>query len=160
MRVLASLAIVSLISLGQTPSPQIAVSLSGTVVDPAGTLVPGVALELKQGTTTIQRTTSNRAGAWAFEKVAPGSYTINAALQGFATTVMSITVAPSDLTGLKLPMKVGQAAEIVAVSGPGTESSPAKEGSIQLGISPGFPGGAGSGAGSGAGTGAGAGFPG
>ena len=156
MRFLASLAIVSLVSLGQTPSPPTAVSVSGTVVDPAGTPVPGVALELRQGSTAVQRTRSNQAGAWAFAKVAPGSYTINAALQGFATTVMSVTVAQSDLTGLKLPMKVGQAAEIVPVGGGGQSE-------LLLGLgSTGAPAnrGAGQGLGGGVGSGVGAGVAG
>lgn len=115
-------------------------SISGTVVDPAGSVIPGVSLELRQGAAVQQRTTSNARGAWAFARVAPGKYEIRAMLSGFVTTVMPVTVGESDVTALRIPMKVGALSETVMVTGESTAAAKAVPGGVLGGVVGGLPG--------------------
>jgi Ca-activated chloride channel family protein len=118
MRLLASLAVALLvafthpISFAQQTAPG---SASGTVVDPAGTPVPGATLELLRGDSVMQRTVSDATGAWKFEKITPGDYRIRVTLAGFATTVVAVRIESVDAF-LRIPLKVGQLAETVTIS--------------------------------------------
>ena len=116
MRVFAPLLVVCALAVGVAASLQTR-SISGSVVDPAGTPIPGVALELRQGAAVQQRTTSDRAGAWTFAAVAPGRYEIRAALAGFSTAVMPVTVDTRDILALRIPLKVGAVTETVTLGG-------------------------------------------
>jgi len=50
-------------------------AISGTVTDPAGSLVPGVHVSLTQMETRVRRTAvSNGAGIYRFDAVVPGVY--------------------------------------------------------------------------------------
>ncbi|HVL70020.1 MAG TPA: carboxypeptidase-like regulatory domain-containing protein, partial [Vicinamibacterales bacterium] len=125
MRVLAPLLFVCALAVGVAASVQTTASISGTVVDPAGSPVPGVTLELVRGAAVQQRTTSDGAGAWKFEKVSRGEYEIRARLAGFATSVAKVSVGTSDIVTLRIPMKIGAQGETVAVTAgsPATESA-------------------------------------
>lgn len=121
MRVLACLAIVCVVAFtpqAVSPPPQAqSFSISGTVVDPAGSVIPGVVLELRKGAALEQRTTSNAEGFWTFDKVTPGTYEIRAMLSGFATSIVPLTVGHQHIAALKIPMKVGALTETVTVAG-------------------------------------------
>ncbi len=67
-------------------------TVSGTVVDPAGGVVAGVAVELRQAEKVLQRTVSDAAGAWRFGNVAAGNVQIRFKLSGFVTTEAHISV--------------------------------------------------------------------
>jgi Ca-activated chloride channel family protein len=118
MRLLASLVVACFVALShpvsfaQQTSPG---SASGTVVDPAGSPVPGATLELLRGATVIAKTVSDGNGAWTFEKLAPGEYQIRVTLAGFATTVVSLRIEGVD-AHLRIPLKVGQLAETVTIT--------------------------------------------
>ncbi len=118
MRVLASLVLACLVAFSQpisfaqqTPLG----SASGTVVDPAGSPIPGAALELRQGDKVVQRTVSDGQGAWKFEKLPAGDYLIRVTLAGFATTVLSVSINGTDAF-IRIPMKVGQLSETVTIT--------------------------------------------
>lgn len=119
MRVFAPLVVVCALVVGVAATLQNRV-LSGSVVDPAGSAVPGVTLELRRGTSVEQRTVSDRGGAWRFEKVTPGAYEIRASLSGFATSVVPVTVSDKDVVALRIPLKAGAMAEMVTVAPPAT----------------------------------------
>src|SRR5687768_18484499 len=70
--------------------------VAGTVVDPAGGVIPGVAVELRQGQKVLQRTVSDAAGAWKFSNVSAGSVQIRFTLAGFVTTEAHIQVGDTD----------------------------------------------------------------
>jgi Ca-activated chloride channel family protein len=122
MRVLACLTMVCLVALTPraTSSPQSTAtptfSITGTVVDPARTPIPGVALELRRGAAVEARTTTNRDGVWTFEKVAPGAYEIRAMLSGFATMVVPVTISNQHIAAMTIRMKVGALSETVTVT--------------------------------------------
>src|SRR5215813_13412200 len=64
-------------------------SISGIVQDPSKALVPGVTLTVTNQETGVTLTTvTNEAGAYGFPSIAPGKYTISAALPGFRTSTL------------------------------------------------------------------------
>ena len=54
--------------------------LSGTVVDPAGRPIPGVAMELRLPKGEVRRTVSDAQGAWTFDKLQAGQMELQAAM--------------------------------------------------------------------------------
>ncbi|HTS58641.1 MAG TPA: carboxypeptidase-like regulatory domain-containing protein, partial [Terriglobales bacterium] len=63
-------------------------AISGTVTDPAGSVVAGVHVLLTQIETRVRRTArSNGAGIYRFDAVAPGLYELRATQPGFSAFV-------------------------------------------------------------------------
>jgi len=90
-------------------------TVTGTVVDPAGSAVPGAAVELRQGPKVLQRTVSDAAGAWKFANVPTGSVQVRFTLAGFVTTEAHIQVADTDPPAFRVVLKVGAVSEAVTV---------------------------------------------
>lgn len=64
-------------------------SLAGTVTDPTGAVIPGVAITIVNTQTGLQReTTSNAEGRYSFPQVLPGAYQLTAKSPGFADVVI------------------------------------------------------------------------
>ncbi|HJR60053.1 MAG TPA: von Willebrand factor type A domain-containing protein [Vicinamibacterales bacterium] len=115
MRFLAPVVVFCLLAVGHA-APLQTLSIAGKVVDPAGGALPGVAVELRQGATVRQRTTSDANGDWRFEKVAPGDYRVRMTMAGFVTTEAVVALreaAPPPV--LTVVLKVGVASETVVV---------------------------------------------
>ena len=65
-------------------------TISGTVSDPQGAVVPGVAVEARNtGTNITARATSNERGFFTMPGLAVGQYEINAQKTGFKRAVRS-----------------------------------------------------------------------
>ncbi|HEU5339683.1 TonB-dependent receptor [Edaphobacter sp.] len=65
---------------------QATTSLSGTVTDTSGAVVPGAAVKLVSPLTGVTRaTTTDKGGAYAFPQLAPGRYELTVVSAGFAT---------------------------------------------------------------------------
>src|SRR5438552_9888126 len=65
---------------------QVNASLSGTVVDASGALIPGVEVTAKNINTGISDTRlTNESGSFVFPSLQPGTYTLSAVLPGFRT---------------------------------------------------------------------------
>ena len=114
MRVFAPLLIVCLFVFGQGASLQTR-TISGTVVDPAGQVIPGVAIELRKGTSVQRRTTSDSAGAWKFDGVDTGDYVVRLSLSGFVTTDLRLRVGDTTPAPVRVVLKVGAVSETVTV---------------------------------------------
>src|SRR5437762_13145868 len=73
-------------------------ALHGTVVDPAGAVVPGVTVTLLNPTTGQAQTTMTDAkGLYAFSLLSPGTYEVEVFAQGFKTSIaMSVVVNVSE----------------------------------------------------------------
>ena len=95
--------------------------VSGVTVDPAGGAVPGVAVELRQGSGTARRTVSDAQGTWKFDNVTEGTYEIRASLAGFRTSVMTVALKATALPLLRITLQIGDIAETVVVSGQSAE---------------------------------------
>jgi hypothetical protein len=92
-------------------------TVSGTVRDEQGAVLPGVAVTL-QGVDAKRESATEADGRFRFLDLAPGPYTLTVALQGFSTVVNeAIVVAVGKTVDLPLTMKVASVAETITVSG-------------------------------------------
>jgi hypothetical protein len=94
-------------------------SISGTVVDRDGGIIPGASVTAKSQTTGSELTTiTNGAGVFSIPSVDAGVYTVTVSLTGFTTYVLNdLTVrlgAPADI---KAVLQVGALTEQVHVTG-------------------------------------------
>src|SRR3954465_9031230 len=77
-------------------------TLSGTVTDEQGGILPGVTVTIA-GTDRTTTATSDDAGKFRFLNLAPGPYKVSLALQGFTTTVRENVLVAVGAT-IDLPM--------------------------------------------------------
>src|SRR5262249_12229507 len=93
-------------------------TLSGSVTDEQGAVVPGVTVTITGSDRTLT-TVTDEAGKFRFLNLAPGQYKVSLTLQGFATAVrdhIEVRVgATTDLAGLS--MKVAAVTEAINVTG-------------------------------------------
>lgn len=94
-------------------------TISGTVQDPTGAVVPNTKVTLKDEQTGITRnSTSTDKGTFLFPDLATGLYEITVTAAGFQTSVMpKISVQTSHTTDVKVNLTVGATSETVTVSG-------------------------------------------
>jgi hypothetical protein len=93
-------------------------SLSGTVTDPSGAVIPRAAVVLTSTKTGATRTTvTNKSGDFSFSAVASGDYTVMITAKGFDTlSETGIHLDPQDERALReLRMAVGSSTEVVTV---------------------------------------------
>lgn len=93
-------------------------TLSGTVVDPNGAIVPGATVTITNPATSFTRDVqANSAGVFTFPSLAPGTYNITARREGFATTeTRDVVLNVNDKVSLQIQLKVGDIGEIVQVT--------------------------------------------
>jgi hypothetical protein len=93
-------------------------TLSGTVMDQSGGVVPQVAITLKNIATGITRnSTTSAAGFYSAPNLSPGTYEIRAAAQGFSSQVQTgikLTVGEQQI--LNFTLQVGQMTQTVEVT--------------------------------------------
>jgi hypothetical protein len=114
-RLLVLLAVVSATSLwGQAVS-----TLSGTVSDPTGAVIPGASIIIEDVERGLKReTTADNAGRYTFPQVTPGMYRVTAKASGFNDVVINQVqlLVNSPVTVNIQFEKVGQVVETVSVS--------------------------------------------
>jgi len=93
-------------------------SISGTVQDPIGAVVPNARVVLKDQKTGLTReSTTTEAGTFLFPDLASGSYQITVSLAGFKTELVpNVSVSTSQTTDVRIGLEVGQPAETVTVT--------------------------------------------
>lgn len=94
-------------------------SISGTVRDPQGAIVPKAEVTVKEEATGFSRTvTADNDGFYLVLSLAVGRYTVSTAPQGFKSTVNSgVDLHVGDKLVVNLNLEVGQMTETVSVSG-------------------------------------------
>ena len=105
---------------------QLSSSVSGTVVDPSGAVIPHAAVTLKNlATHDIRQTASNGAGDFTFSAVPSGNYEVDVAASGFeAFRESGIHLDPGSQVNLReLQLAPGAAAQTVVVQA-ATEAIP------------------------------------
>lgn len=93
--------------------------IQGTVTDPSGAAVPGVAVEIRNVDTNIVETrTTGSDGRFVALQLRPGRYTVTFRIQGFSTVVQDGIVLTVGQTVTLLPaLKVSSLQETVTVTG-------------------------------------------
>ncbi|HEX5432060.1 MAG TPA: carboxypeptidase-like regulatory domain-containing protein, partial [Bryobacteraceae bacterium] len=114
----ASMAIATLPALAQSDRG----TITGTVSDPAGAVVPGALVQAKNAQTGIVYTgASSNTGNYTISQLPPGAYQVSVAVQGFKKYVRSnLTVEVAQVLRIDIPLEVGSASESVTV----TEAAP------------------------------------
>jgi len=93
-------------------------SLDGTVHDPTGGVMQGVAVTVTNKDTGQERQAITAIdGAFSAPSLPAGTYSIRAAASGFRTLLQNATVQVGQSTTLHLVMEVGSANEAVSVQG-------------------------------------------
>ncbi len=97
-------------------------TVSGTVTDPSGAIVPGAHLALVNNATGVTlHTVASSAGLYSFISLNPGKYKVTASQTGFAKVVRdNITVDVDQVTEVNIALKVGAISETITVT-EGTE---------------------------------------
>jgi hypothetical protein len=67
----------------QAPTSAETGTIAGTVLDSSGAVIPGITLTLAKSSGTTLDTTTDEKGEFLFVGLAPGTYTVSIALQGF-----------------------------------------------------------------------------
>jgi Carboxypeptidase regulatory-like domain/TonB-dependent Receptor Plug Domain len=92
-------------------------SISGTVSDEQGAILPGATVTLR-GVDATQEATTESSGQFRFLNLAPGFYTVSAALQGFTTLVREqVQVVVGRNVDLPLALRLASVAETITVTG-------------------------------------------
>lgn len=87
--------------------------LSGTVVDPSGAVIPGATVVLTNQATNLTRTakTSDK-GAYAFDQIPPGPYTVQANAEGFSLAVQRVRLLVATPVTLNIKVSMGVTEEV------------------------------------------------
>src|SRR5207249_5378477 len=93
-------------------------TLSGTVTDTSGAVIPGVMIAIKNRDTGVVRNVStDEAGFYLAPNLLAGNYDVTAAAAGFSTvTQPNIGLAVGAQQQLNLSMKVGETAQVIEVT--------------------------------------------
>lgn len=92
-------------------------TLTGTVVDEVGAVVPGVAVSVINPATSLERTaTTSDAGYFTVPLLPPGNYTLTARRDGFAPVrAENVVLNVGDQKTLQIQIKAGSISEMVKI---------------------------------------------
>jgi hypothetical protein len=92
-------------------------SLSGTVTDPTGAVVPGASIKVRSlATNLVRETVSDSAGAYVVPSLQPGDYEIRSTAAGFGTSVIkSVTLLVDQSVTANVKLNVQSTGETVQV---------------------------------------------
>ena len=103
-------------------------SLSGTVSDSTGALIPGVEVTARQTDTGVASTAvTNETGTYRFPSLQPGPYEVSAVLPGFQSQAFRLTLGTAQQIRQNFDLQVGTVSQAVEVR-IGNISGPAKIG--------------------------------
>jgi len=93
-------------------------TLSGTVEDQNGAVVPGATVTVRNPNTGLNRqTTTNDAGYFTVALLTPGTYTVRAQHDGFKIVQIDIVLNVGDQKALQIQLPTGDVKEVVNVTG-------------------------------------------
>jgi hypothetical protein len=120
MRILKALSLVmlSILSLPILTQAQTA-SITGTVTEPSGAVVPGATIAVRNTATNATRTLeSNGVGSYRVENLVPGVYEISAEKSGFKKVKFeAVTLTVAQILTVDLALELGDVVETLEVSG-------------------------------------------
>ena len=93
-----------------------AATLSGTITDATGAVIPGASVTISDPANKVVRTvTSGRDGRYLVDNLTPGGYQLEATAPGFRKQQLAVSVVASQQNQVDLTLAVRQAAETVTV---------------------------------------------
>ncbi|MGH9734196.1 MAG: carboxypeptidase regulatory-like domain-containing protein [Candidatus Acidiferrales bacterium] len=107
-------------ALGQSVYGQVVgATLSGTVADSSGAVIPGAQITIKNNATNVTRVVvSDKSGFYTAPNLAAGSYDVSSSAAGFPTLVRKdITLTVGGAQVLDITLQVGQVTQTVQVTG-------------------------------------------
>jgi hypothetical protein len=127
------LAVVALLLGSHTASAQQTESrIVGTIIDPNGGILPGVAVTVTASSTgTVRTAVSDGQGRYTVSNLAPGNYQVALELSGFAPMRRDVTLGVGDAKAVDVAMPVAGVTEAVHVTG---EASPLDTESARIGV--------------------------
>ncbi len=109
-------------------------TITGTITDPQGAMVPGAKIAVKNLATNVVTTVeTNDRGFYTVPPVNPGEYSVTVSATGFKTTVQrSVELRVADRMGLDLQLELGGTTETVVVmsEAPLLETQTAGQGTV------------------------------
>jgi hypothetical protein len=91
-------------------------TISGTITDAAGAIIPNAKITITNKATNAERTdTTNSAGLYSAPSLAPGDYEVRVSLQGFQSAVRDALVDAGKTTLANFAMTPGASTEVVRV---------------------------------------------
>ncbi len=112
----------------QAPAQSPTGTLTGTVEDPTGAVIPRAQITLTRNGRTL-KATSGPEGRYIFQSLAPGAYSISAMKTGFALfTNSSVTIAAGQVKKMNLTLQIAvaqQQVQVRAETGPAISTNPA-----------------------------------
>ena len=113
------LATLALFAVSIASAQQSSGTISGTVSDQAGGVVPGAQVEVRNtGTNAVFATSSNESGLYVAPGMAVGEYEIAVESDGFRRTVRSgVTLQVGQNAEINVMLEIGQVTEVVEVVG-------------------------------------------
>ena len=92
-------------------------SVTGSVLDPQGLVVPGVTVTLTSGSGATRTTVTDSQGRYVFENVAPGPYQVSFELTGFSAQTTKVVVSAGQPATTETKLALGGQTEAVQVTG-------------------------------------------
>ena len=92
-------------------------TISGTVTDATGSILPGVTVEARDAAGSGQVTVTDGTGQFTFSGLAPGMYDVTFTLSGFTAAAQVVEVSASATASINVVMEVGGFEELVVVVG-------------------------------------------
>ena len=92
-------------------------TISGTVTDATGSILPGVTVEARDAAGSGQVTVTDGTGQFTFSGLAPGMYDVTFTLSGFTAPAQVVEVSASATASINVVMEVGGFEELVVVVG-------------------------------------------
>src|SRR5689334_6640533 len=115
--IVAALLVSLLLSSAGLAQEGINATLSGTVSDPTGALIPGAEVTAKNTATGVTSTTiTNESGTYRFPSLQPGAYEVTATLNGFQTQTFRLSLGTSQNIRQNFTLQVGNVAQAVEVT--------------------------------------------
>lgn len=110
---------------GQAPTPAAATAtatLRGHITDPTGALIPGAKISITTSAgTAVTTTTADTQGSYVVNGLAPGSYIVNASVQGFApfsSAAIPLAAGQVKRVDVAMAMQVEQQSVVVTDESP------------------------------------------
>ena len=92
-------------------------TISGTVTDATGSILPGVTVEARDAAGSGQVTVTDGTGQFTFSGLAPGMYDVTFTLSGFTAPAQVVEVSASATASINVVMEIGGFEELVVVVG-------------------------------------------